>query len=184
MQYFLHINEVAEGQFDKSTTLDITNGQDTIALPSDFFTIKVLFKKMDTQYRPLTYRNNMIEPYDNVLAVTNSEAYEPLYYLRGNNIILRPAPGFSETAGLLLEYTAFPDQLLFGGDAMSAGISPVFRSLVVMFAVYKAKLKDDMVSGGNTADKAMQHLSDLYKNFKHQVSERAKYPQYILPWDI
>lgn len=181
-RFFLHINEVAEGQFDKQTDLNLVGGTETVALPSDFFAIKVLYKKLSSQYKPLVYRNNFIEPYSSDSSTADASNYEPTYYLRANNLVLRPIPGNSETAGLRLEYTAFPETLITGGDTLTAGISPVFKELVVMYGVYKAKLKDDLVQGGNTRQGAEALLADLYNNFKHQVTERSKYPQYIVPW--
>ena len=62
---------------------------------------------------------------------------------------------------------------------MTSGISPMFKELIVMYVVSKAKLKDDLVNGGSTRIPAEQHLSDLYNNFKHQLMERSKAPQYI-----
>ncbi len=174
---------MAEGQFDKSTTLNIVSGSETIDLPSDCFTVKVLFKKQSNYFKPLAYRNNIIEPYDNTESITNSNGYEPMFYLRMNKIVLRPTPGFNETAGLTLEYTAFPDQMLFGADAMTSGISPIFKELVVMYAVFKAKLKDDLNNGTNTRTAVESHLAGLYANFKHQVEERAKSPQFISNYD-
>lgn len=115
---------------------------------------------------------------------TNGQAnYEPYYYLRGNNIVLRPIPGFSETGGLLIEYTGYPNVLVYGGDTLDSGISPLFKQILVAYGVTEAKRKDDLVTGGNTRAAAESHLADLWTNFKHQVSERSKAPQYITPYE-
>lgn len=73
--------------------------------------------------------------------------------------------------------------MFFGADSLTAGISPIFKDLVVMYAVYKAKLKDDLNNGTNTRTAAEEHLGDLYKNFKHHVEERSKSPQFVTPWE-
>lgn len=178
-QIFLTVNEAGEGQFDKITNLDIVNATETVALPVDCFAIKALYKVQNQVNRRLEYRQNIMMDYDNSSSNTGSTTYEPYYYIRGNNLVLRPIPGFSETSGLVLEYTAFPSVLVYGGDTMDSGISPLFRELIVMYVVSKAKLKDDLAGGGNSRAPAEAHLADLYNNFKHQLMERSKAPQYI-----
>lgn len=181
-KYFAVINEVGEGQFDTQTDLNIVSGVETVTLPTDCYTVKVLYKKENSAYKPLIYRNNFTQAFNTAAIGGDSNSYEPSYYFRGNSIVLHPIPAFSETAGLRLEYTAFPEVMIYGGDTMTAGISPLFKELVVMYGVYKAKMKDDLVNGSDTSAKAAAHLSDLYNNFKHQVTERSKYPTFVLPF--
>lgn len=179
--YFLDLSERAEGQFDKVTSLDITSGTETVALPSDCYEIRALYKKSGDYYQILNYENNLTQSYSGVSS-SSGNGYAPSYYLRGNNLVLRDVPSSSETAGLKLEYTAFPEVLIWGGDSMVSGISPVFKELVIMYAVYKAKVKEDLNNGGNNSAKAAGHLGDLYKQFKDAVSIRSKYPQFIKPF--
>lgn len=178
-QVFGIVNKVSEGQFDKTTTLNIVNAVETVALPSDCFAIKALYKVQNQVNRRLEYRSNIMMDYDNSSSNTGSTTYEPYYYLRVNNIVLRPIPGFSETASLVLEYTAYPSILQFGGDSLDSGVSPLFEELITTYIVFKCKLKDDLAGGGNSRQAAKEHLSDLYNNFKDQLSERSKAPQYI-----
>lgn len=180
---FLTVNEISEGQFDKKTSLDITNTVETVPLPTDCFAIRALYKVQGSINRRLEYRQNILEDYGNDSSTNGAANYEPYYYLRGNSLVLRPIPGFTEVGGLVIEYTAFPNVLVYGGDTLDAGISPLFKELVVMYVVAKAKLKDDLSSGGSSRLPAESHLSDLYTNFKHQLSERSKAPQYITAYE-
>lgn len=182
-QYFLVINDVAEGQFDKKTTLSIVSGTETVALPSDFFSCKALYKVQPTQDVLLRYDNQILDSRRNITDSSSSTSYEPTYYFRATNLVLNPIPGFSETGGLSIEYTAFPDTILFGTDSMTAGIAPVFKELVVMYAVFKAKMADDLHSGTQSAGPAQKHLGDLYTNFKSQVADRSKYPIFVKPFN-
>ncbi len=182
-QIFLFINEIGEGQFDKSANLDIASGVETVDLPSDCFAIKALYKVQGTVNRRLEYRQSVLSDYDNNSNSSGSSAYEPYYYLRGNKIVLRPTPGFTEANSLVIEYTAYPSVLLYSADSLDNGISPLFKEMVVMYIVSKAKLKDDLVSGGNSRNAAETHLGNLYVNFKHQLSERSKAPQYVSPFE-
>lgn len=182
-QIFLTVNEISEGQFDKSTTLSITNAVETVALPVDCFAVKAIFKLQGTVWRRLEYRQNILMDYDVNATNSGSTTYEPYYYFRGNNLVLRPVPGFSETNSLTIEYTGYPDVLVYGGDVMTAGISPLFKELIVMYIVAKAKLKDDINGGGQGYALASSHRDDLFRQFKHQLSERSKAPQYITPFE-
>lgn len=177
--FFLEINEHAEGQFDKQVDLDIVSGVDLVALPSDFFQIKKLYIKQNTFYKVLAYDNDVTASYETAQG-TAAPSYEPYYYFRGNNIVLRPVPGFNATAGLRLEYTALPDTIITGGDSLTSSISPVYKELVVLHAVYKAKCKEDLVNNSNTSQKVAALLSDSYAKFKETVGRRSKYPQSVL----
>lgn len=178
-QIFLTVQEMSEGQFDKTTTLDVTNAVETVALPADCFAIRVLFKKQNTIMRKLEYRQNVTMDYDSSSTNSGSTTYEPYYYLRGNNIVLRPIPGFSESQSLTLEYTAYPSVLVYGGDVLDSGLNPLFKELVVSYIVAKAKLTDDLNGGGSGYQLAAQRFADLFAQFKHQLSERSKAPTYI-----
>lgn len=180
--YFTDINMAAEGQFDTTTTLSCVSGTETIALPVDCFSVKALFIQLTTgEMVPLVYRQNFTDSYDSTVA-TSQAGYVPYYYLRGNDIVLRPAPGFNATNNLTLEYTALPTTLIYGGDTLTAGISPIFKELVVMYAVFKAKLTDDLVNNGTSSQAAGTHLGNLYQKFKNAIAERSKYPQFIAPF--
>lgn len=181
-QYFLIINENAEGQYDVSTTLDIVANQETVALPADCFEVRALYKVKTNYNEILRYVNNVTQSYETGVG-TESTDYSPYYYFRGDSLVLRPIPGFSETGGLLLEYTAFPETLINGQDTMNSGISPLFKELVVNYCIYKAKLKESSVIGGDTYAPIQQHLADLVKAFKIAISSRSKYPQFVVPFD-
>lgn len=185
-QMFLTINEYSEGQFDKITSpgLDVTSGIETVALPVDCFAIKAAYMVQGTINRRLVYKQSVLDDYSNTSSTNGQANYEPYYFIRGNNLVLRPIPGFTSTNGpIILEYTAFPNVLVYGSDNLDNGISPLFKQILVAYAVTEAKRKDDMVSNGNTRTAAESHLADLWHNFKHQISERSKAPQYITPFE-
>lgn len=182
-QIFLTVNEAGEGQFDKKTTLNIVGGTETVALPSDCFAVKAIFKQQGTIARRLEYHQNIVNDYDTTTANTGSSSYEPYYYFRGNNLVLRPIPGTSETAGLIIEYTAYPTVLVYGSDNLDSGMSPLFKELIVMYIVAKAKLKDDLSGAGQGYQLAASHRDDLFRQFRHQLMERSKAPQYVNTWE-
>lgn len=182
-QIFLDVNEVGEGQFDKTANLDILNATETVALPPDCFAVKAVFKVQNTIMRRLEYRQNITMDYDSSATNSGATTYEPYYYFRGNNLVLRPIPGFAETGGLTMEYTAYPNVLVFNGDIMDSGISPLFKELIVSYVVAKAKFRDDLSGLGQGYNMANERMVDLFRQFKHQLMERSKAPQYITPYE-
>lgn len=177
-QYFLVLNEVAEGQFDTTATLDITATVETVALPTDLYEIRALYAVWSNKKQILPYYNNVSESYFTDSGNSINQ-YAPYYYFRANSIVLRPIPSFSQTGGLFLEYTKFPETLITGMDALTSGISPIFRELVVAFCIYKAKLKESSTTGNVTMAPILSHLQDLFGRFKDSIASRSKFPQKI-----
>lgn len=181
-RYFSEVVQNAEGQFTTFTTLDIVSGQDSINLPSDFFEIKALYKVVINGFVVLPYINAIQRSYYNNSGGTGN-SYTPYYEFRGNQLVVHPIPDYSETGGLRLEYIYFPTTLVNGGDTLTAQVSPIFKDLIVMYAVYKAKVKEGLVNGSDLAVGAKEHLADLYAQFKDVIKNRSKYPQYIEPFN-
>jgi hypothetical protein len=180
--YFNEIVNTDEGHFVALTDLNIVTDTETVALPSDCFKIRSLYKKVINGYEMLPYRNNHTESYS-TQGGTSSNSYLPYYYFRANNIVLRPIPNFSETAGLRLEYVQFPDTMVNGGDGLTTQVSPIFKNVIEMYAVYKAKLKESLVNGVNTYSGAESNLGVLVKQFRDTIEQRSKNPTYIIPWN-
>lgn len=182
-QIFLTVQEICEGQFDTTTTLNTTANTETVTLPTDCFAVKALYWNSGTVNRRLVYKSSVTEDFDTT--ASGSSGYEPYYFLRGNSLVLRPKPGFTSTTGpLVLEYTKYPTVLVYGADTLDTGISPLFKQLLVAYAVTEAKRKDDLVTGGSSRTAAESHLGDLWRNFRHQLSERSKAPQFITPFEV
>jgi hypothetical protein len=183
-QIFLTINEAGEGQFDAITSLNVTNAVETVALPSDCFAVKAVWWTQSNIKRRLEYRQNTLMDYDMTNTNSGQTTYEPYYYFRGNSLVLRPIPGFTSTdSPLTVEYTAYPQVLVYGGDTMDSGISPLFRELIESYVIAKAKFRDDLSGMGQGYELANSRMVDLFHQFRHQVIERSKAPQYITPFE-
>lgn len=182
-RYFAEVVQNVEGHWTKIEDLDIVSGVETVALPSDFFEIKALYKKVSDGYVVLPYMNAISDSYATISGETGSQTYFPSYYFRENSIVLRDVPGYSETDGLRVEYIYFPETLINAGDAMSSNVAPIFSELVEMYAVYKAKTQQSLVNGSNLAALAAQNLADLYKQFREVIKNRSKFPQAVKAWN-
>jgi hypothetical protein len=181
-RYFSEAVLYLEGQFTTTGDLDITANAETIPLPSDFFKVKALYRKVSGGFEPLPYRNNLTESYSTE-GGSGGDGYMPYYYLRGNSLVLRPVPNFTEVAGLKIEYVQLPETMLTGGDSLTSGVSPVFRDLVVTYAVYKAKLKESLVSGNNNTQLIRENVNDLFTAFKDLIATRSGSPTAIIPFN-
>lgn len=181
-RFFTELLQNGEGQFGAETDLNIVANTDTVALPSDCFKVMRLFKKVTDGYEILYYRNHFDEGYS-TQGGTNANNFLPSYYFRDNNLVLRPTPNFSETAGLRIEYIQFPEVLVNTSDSMEISVSPVFRDLIIMYAVWKAKLRESLVNGVDTSALAKNNLQDLYATFKESVINRSYAPTAIKPWN-
>lgn len=180
--YFAEVTQDNEGQFTAVVDLNTTSGVDTVTLPVDFFEVRTLYRKTGDVYVPLAYNNRVDVGFSNVASV-GELSYFPYYYFRNNQIVLRPGPLATETAALRLEYIQFPDTLVNGGDRLTASVSPVFKQVIEMYAVYKAKVKESLVNGVNLSGVAKEHLDAVYSNFKESIRSRSKYPQYTNPFN-
>lgn len=181
-RYFSEVVQKAEGQFTTEDDLNLVAGVSAVNLPSDCFSVKVVNRKVSGGYVPLAYSNNFTEGYATTGAATG-DSYMPVYSFQKNQLILRPAPSASETDALRVEYVQFPESLITGSDSVSASVSPVFRDLLSMYMVYKAKLKESLVNGVNVHSMAEDNLKDLYNAFKEAIDGRSKYPSFIQPFD-
>lgn len=179
--YFLEVTNNDEGFWTKTANLDIVANTETVALPTDCFEIKAVYKAVTNGYVVLPYRNAESDSYT-TLGGTSGDVYFPSYYFRENSIVLRPVPNFSQTAGLSVEYIYFPDMLQNSGDTMSNNMLPIFRQLIEMYAVYKAKLKESLTNGVDMTPVAKANLGEIYKLFIDTVRNRSKYPQYVKPF--
>jgi len=185
--YFSECVLANEGYFTVQTggaipDLAVVANVETVALPSDCFQVKNVFAKVTNGYVLLPYRNNMTEGYS-TQGGTSSQTYLPYYEFQGNNLVLRPTPNFSDSTFIRLEYIQFPDQMIWGGDTLTSQISPVFKQVLIMYAVYKAKLKESMVSGVAMHKVPEDNLAMLYKTFKDTIAKRSRNPQFVVPFN-
>lgn len=181
-RYYAEVVLHSEGQFTAESDLDLVANQDYVTLPTDFYEIKGVWKKVSGGYAPLHYRNNLTEGYSTD-ETQSGESYRPYYYFRGNKLILRPGPSAAETAGIRIEYIQFPESMLSGGDSLTNQVSAVFRDLIVMYIVYKAKLKESLSNGMNTYGPARENLNDLYSAFQQAIPGRSHNPTAIKPFN-
>lgn len=186
--YFLECVMVNEGYFTTQTgtqtnpDLSIVSGQETVALPTDCFEIKNVWKQVSDGWVSLNYRNGLNDSYWSNSG-TSGDTYFPSYYFQGNSLVLRPTPNADQANSLRLEYLQLPDSMIYGGDSLTNQVSPVFKQLIVMYAVYKAKLSESLTNGVDLSALAKSNLDQLSQLFRDTIAKRSKNPTYIQPFN-
>ena len=180
--YFVEATMADEGYFTTQSDLNIVSGTETIALPTDCFKVKNVWKKVTNGFIVLPYQNSVTSGYS-TQGAGDGNSYLPSYYFQGNNLVFRPTPQFSETAGIRIEYIQFPDNMVWGGDSLTAQVSPIFKQLIVMYAVYKCKLKESLVNGVDMHTVAASNLGMLAESFKNSLPKRSFNPTYVIPFN-
>lgn len=182
--YFAEVMKNSEGYFQPTPVLlNVVSGSETVALPVDFFEARALYIRRNNGWEILEYRNDVTSGFIDMGGGAGSNTYNPSYYFQGNNLVLHPTPNFSETGVLRLEYVAFPDQMINGGDAMSNQVSPVFKQLIEMYGVVKAKTKESMVTGVDMVSIPSANLGQIYALFKDTINKRSQGPEYVNPFN-
>jgi hypothetical protein len=185
--YFAEVVKNYEGYFtvttDPASNLSYTANVDTVALPSDCFQVKALYIQRPQGWAMLSYINDLDGSYSTNVGAGAPNTYQPYYFFQGNNLVLRPVPSQSATAVLKLDYIQLPDQMVNGGDSLTNQVSPVFKQLLEMYAVYKAKIKQSMVAGTDLTAIPKSNLAEIYGNFKNTIMPRSAYPLYTKPFD-
>lgn len=184
--YFAEVVKSMEGYFtvstDPSSNLSYTAGNELVALPSDCFQVRALYIQRSTGWEILQYRNNLTGGFLSNVGSGGNNTYAPEYYFMGNNLVLHPTPNMSASNVLRLDYIQMPDQLVNGGDSMTSQVSPVFKQLIEMYAVVKAKIKQSMVNGTDLTAIPKANLAEIYANFKNAITPRSMNPVFTEPF--
>ncbi len=109
----------------------------TVALPSDFYKAKILYKILSDRKQPCIYKRN----YQGTI-VTNlmpSNYYVPTYEFQGLNLILDPIPADSATGALELHYWPIMTVLSSDSDSPVDGFSEQWQDLLPIYAAWQAK---------------------------------------------
>jgi hypothetical protein len=188
--YFAEVAKNWEGYFTISTdpaaggtgNLTYTADNELVALPTDCFQVKAVYIQRPQGWSILEYRNDLTHGYWTNTGNGSPNVYQPYYFFQGNNLVLRPVPNVTGTNALKLDYVQLPDQMVNGGDTLTNQVSPVFKQLIEMYAVYKAKLKQSMTTGTDLTALPKANLTEIYGNFKNTIMPRSAYPLYTEPF--
>ncbi len=184
--YFAEVVKNYEGYFatttDPGDNLTYTAGTEAVALPSDCFQVRAVYILRPNGWQMLPYKNDLTGSYS-TSSGSGGTTYLPSYFFQGNNLILRPVPSDTGTESIKLDYIQLPDQMVNGGDSLTNQISPIFKQLIEMYAVSKAKMKQSMSQGVDLTAIPDKNLGAIYASFKNTITPRSAYPVYVEAWN-
>ena len=157
---------------DPSTSLDIVDGVNEIALPLDFVKARLVERVMDSATIPMEFFERFDTSNRTSGVSTNSLlGYVPRYRFQGPSLVLEPTPCMSQTGGILLTYFYNPDRLT-SGDTPSAPFDDLYSDLLVLYAIICAKEHEEMISpgtGGVDSAPFLGRLQRLEQKFKESI---------------
>lgn len=176
-----------EGYFtvstDPASNLSYTANNELVALPQDCFQVKAVYIQRSNGWEILEYRNDITNGFLTNTGSGGTNSYSPMYYFQKNNLVLHPTPNMAGLNQLRVDYIQFPDNLVNGGDVLTSEVSPLFKELLEMYAVMKAKTKQSLVTGTDLTALANQQLAELYRTFKNTIDKRSAYPEFVVPFN-
>lgn len=170
----------------KRTSLDITSGVDTITLPSDFLTARLVERVFDSATVPMQYAPRFDSSKSTNGTVASSLlGYLPSYDFFGSNLVLNPTPQETISGGILLTYMFAATRLSNDTDTPNAAFPDLFHDLLVGWCVIQAKDKEEMIGGGGS-DMAPFLASQAKREalFKSSIESTTLQRFYSEPWGI
>jgi hypothetical protein len=182
--YWAFIIKLHEGYFTTTSNIDFNSATTTglYDLPSDFFKARLVSRLLSNEKIPLIYN----ERYDSAISTSlgNSTYTLPSYRFRGAQILFEPAPDFSETDAVEIEYVKTLTALSASTDVDSE-FPLMAEDCMVTRAVIKCKEIEEMITGGG-ADTApfIRDLLSAEKMLKEAVEEKTSARQYVAQFGI
>lgn len=181
--YWGLIIKAFESYFATKSNIDFDgNSSGVYDLPSDCFKVRLVSRIMSNEKIPLRY----YERYDNAVPTTISQSIYnmPTYRFRGSQIIFEPAPDFSLSDAIELEYIRKLNPLSASVDVDSqfAAIPPA-EDCVVLRATIKCKQIEEMVAGGGADNTPF--INDLLTSeqmLKEIIEQRSTSRIYVEQW--
>lgn len=192
--YYFKLIRMAEGYFETTINLDLIANDENVSLiglvPS-FKNISQLWRYVTNGVIPLKEQQGRFIPIY-TLNIAAGDAYQPLYKIRGTNIVLNPPPSAAQVAALKLDYVyqpIFPNSSsldAFDFDTgtigvVSVGFPTVYEINVEIRATIKILESKDAIGGVSDIQTFRNQLAELDKAFDDS-SENDEYPdsvQYI-----
>lgn len=181
--YWAFIIELHEGYFAALSNISFDGNADgEYPLPSDFFRVKNIFRLLSNEKIPLRYQEQFSSSFSKTLG--NSTYNLPTYRFRGNKIKFEPAPDFSETNAVELEYIKTLTDLS-STQSVDSEFPALAEDCVVARAVVKLKAIEEMVGGGGVdSDPFVIDVVSSEQMLKEALEPRTQSRQYVEQFGI
>ncbi len=174
--YALAVDENYPGLLSAPAILNIVSGTETVALPSDFFKVKMLERVFTTKTVACQYIDRLDGA--NLLTSTDQSYYVPTWKIVGANIVLEPTPSASYVGGLKLNYWPVSVAMVADIDTPIAGFrSPWHRMLPIRAAI--------MAKGGreeNDTSQLDRMIAPLEINFMNNLESITASRKFVEPF--
>lgn len=148
-----------------TASFDIVSGTDTIALPADFYDIRLVEYVKDGIYTPIKIYERHTEV--NTTSSGNVYNYYPNYtaHIVGSDLVLEPIPSEDLTDGIRVTYLkSYPTQMIEDDDESG---STLYDDLMIEKAIIQAKAKEETLGGQE--DFHVLKLGELETIFKQKI---------------
>lgn len=150
-----------------SVNRDIVSGTDTIALPADFYDIRLVEYVKNGIYKPIEEYERHSE--NNYTSNASSDIYNSIarytYRRQGANLILEPIPNENLTNGIKITYfKSYPAELSDDTDEPESGL---YNNLIIEKSIEMAKAKEETLGGSEDPNTAL--LLQLENIFKQKI---------------
>ena len=170
--YWAFILKLFEGYFAKTDYISFNaNTAGEYSLFSDFFKARLVERVQSSQTVPLRYYERFDSP---VSKNVSSSTYNlPTYRFRGNKIVFEPAPDFTETNAVIIEYIRTLTVLSASVDVDSE-FPALGEDCMVIRAVVKCKGIEEMIAGGGAdIDPFIKDLLTTEQMLKEAIEQRT-----------
>ena len=178
--YWTFILKAFEGYFATTSYISFdANSAGEYSLPSNCLKVRLVQRCLQNENVPLRYW----EIFDATVSknIAQSTYNLPTYRFRGSKIVFEPAPDFSETNAILLEYLKGPTAMDGTTDADTEFAAlPMAEDCVVLRAVIKCKGIEEMVAGGGAdSDPFIKDLLTTEQMLKETIEQRTSARIYV-----
>lgn len=181
--YWAFILKLHESYFNLIANISFdANSAGEYGLPSGSFKIRLISRVLANEKIPLRYH----ERYETAIAKTlgNATYNLPTYRFRGSKILFEPAPDYSETNAIEIEYTKTLTNLS-ATQSIDSEFPELGEDCVVLRAVLKCKGIEEMVTGeGADRDPFIQDLLTTEQMLKEVLEQRTVQRVYVEQFGI
>lgn len=182
----MELAEQHEGWVTETWDTNIVSGQGVYTLPEGTGRPKRIAIRLTDGPTTVEHTLTRAERWSGTLttgtsAVGGARGYQPTYRLVGNFIKLEPAPNYSETDGLAIDFEYAPDRLVNDTDELDPSFPDVMESLLIYDTVVLAYELEDAQGQGAPAG-LMRARQEFAARFFDYTALRSQGRTFGTPW--
>ena len=169
------VNASYNGILATPATLDLVAGTSTVALPSDFYKAKNIYRVLDDKSVPLDYREGFD---DYIYSEYSMGTYMPSVKIRGSNLVFNPPPQSSVTGGIMIEYWPVITELSAVTD--EPAFTEQWQEIIPMKAALIAKAMREEEDVQNIAEMLAMEENMMNDSIQSMTNQRSSTDPYVI----